>query len=207
VVRYTLRPWIEQIESELTSKLLSDAEQAQGLTVELDPHALLKGDTTATTNAAVQKVNAGLTTPNEERRALGYPKSTDPEADKLKRTGDTSPAGSKTPTSPSSDEPPRTNSAFAAVRPLVDNLCARVNQNTIKAFDANHDTGQQRTIWVNLFAEKQAKYLADQLGPISDALVALGDKPLDAQKFAERYATSIKRMARTGEPATLAWGE
>lgn len=91
IVRYTFRPWIEMAEAELTMKLLTDAEQDQGLTVHINPDALLRGDTQTQVNTVVATTNAGLTTRNEGRDRLGLPPDPDPESNKLKTLGDATP--------------------------------------------------------------------------------------------------------------------
>jgi HK97 family phage portal protein len=92
VVRYTFRPWITQIEGELTLKLLTDSEQEDGFTVHLNPDALLRGSSKEQMDVVAQGVNAGIYTPNEGRDYVGQPRLADPEANKVKRLGDTSPA-------------------------------------------------------------------------------------------------------------------
>lgn len=91
VVRYTFRPWIEQIEDELSLKLLSEEDQAAGLTVRLNPDALLRGDSQVQTTTLATQVTAGIRTRNEARAQLELPPSDDPNANVLKVSGDTSP--------------------------------------------------------------------------------------------------------------------
>lgn len=93
VVRYTFRPWVEQAEDELTVKLLSEADQRSGYSVNLDPDALLRGDTKAVAGVAVATTAGGVTTRNEARATLGLPPDADPESDKLKTLGDSTPPG------------------------------------------------------------------------------------------------------------------
>jgi HK97 family phage portal protein len=93
VVRYTFRPWIEQTEEELTTKLLSESEQDAGYAIKLDPDALLRGDTATQTTTTAAQVTAGIRTRNEARAVLGLPPNADPESDKLKTSGDTTPGG------------------------------------------------------------------------------------------------------------------
>ena len=100
VVRFTFRPWIEQTEDELTGKLLTTAEQDAGYEVKLDANALTRGDTKSVSDTVVQQVNARIRTPNEARDVLELPKSTDPEADKLKALGDTAPKPANAPPTP-----------------------------------------------------------------------------------------------------------
>lgn len=89
VVRYLFRPWIEQIEDELTSKLLTADEIDDGLSIALNPEALLRGDTKTQTDTIVAKANAGLISKNEGRDYLGLPPSDNPEDDKLHTLGST----------------------------------------------------------------------------------------------------------------------
>jgi HK97 family phage portal protein len=90
-VKFCLRSWITQAETELTLKLLTSAEQDQGLSIAMNVGALLRGDTAAVAAAVNSTVAAGVRTPNEGRDLLDLPPSDDPEADKLKRSGDNSP--------------------------------------------------------------------------------------------------------------------
>ena len=90
LVRYTLRPWIVRAEAEMTDKLLSDQEQAGGLSVKLNPDALLRGDTDAVNKSATETTVAGLRTKNEGRELLGLPRLDDPNADRLVTLGSNS---------------------------------------------------------------------------------------------------------------------
>ncbi len=91
VVRYSLRPWIELAESELTSKLLTEAEQDDEYTIRLNPGALLRGSTKEQEEIVGNSVKNGVRTANEGRSLLDLPPSDDPESDKLKTLGDTAP--------------------------------------------------------------------------------------------------------------------
>ena len=91
VVRYTLRPWIEQIEDECSRKLLTDEEQDAGYRVYLDTNALTRGDRTAEVGNATKLKLAGIYTANDALKELGEPDSKDPEASRLKASGDTAP--------------------------------------------------------------------------------------------------------------------
>jgi HK97 family phage portal protein len=90
-VRYLFRPWIEMIEDELTLKLLTPAEQDNGYRIHIDPDELLRGSTSEQGTYAKMMVDAGIWTQNDAREYVGKPRLNDPEADKLKRSGDTSP--------------------------------------------------------------------------------------------------------------------
>jgi len=97
VVRFTFRPIIEMAEAEFTAKLLSPSDQAAGYKLNLNTAALQRGDTAAITTTESQLVGAGIKTRNEARKAMGLPQSKDPDADKLKTSGDTSPVQGKPP--------------------------------------------------------------------------------------------------------------
>lgn len=220
VVRFTFRTMIEQIESELSLKLLSETEQDFGYTVELDPEALLRGDFKTLNDIAVSSVGAGLRTENEGRAMIGLPPDENPESDKLKRLGDTA-GGIGTPPSPAEkanqsipapaqlpvptqNGATAASTAFAALAPVIAAACERVDQKTDKAFQ-NHGKkpDQERTIWSNVFSAEQQKYAVEALRPVSEALVALGGTALDVDKVAERYASNIRKRAITGESVTL----
>lgn len=100
VVRNTFRPWIEQTEDELTLKLLTEDEQDDAFRIHINPDALLRGDTAAVNASAVTTVNAGLRTRNEGRELIGLAPDPDPESNKLKTLGDTSPGGGTGGTAP-----------------------------------------------------------------------------------------------------------
>jgi HK97 family phage portal protein len=196
VVRYTLRPWIEQTEAELSMKLLTDDEQQSGFVVALNPDALLRGDTKTQVDTIATTVSAGIRTPNEGRALLNLPEDQDPDSNRLKRSGDTAPA--KTP-------PAATGaSAYAALAPVIKAACARVDRKSDKAFENNAGkTGQERTIWGNVFAEEQRDYAAESLHPVAEALESLGATRPDVEKLSEQYAAAVRRRASTGEKTAL----
>ena len=211
VVRYTFRPIIEAMEDELSLKLLADSAQDAGFTVHVDPNALVRGDTAALTTAAVSQKTAGLISTNEGRAIVGYPKSNDPEDDKIKTLGDIGATG-KLPAivAPPPVTPPKQNAAlgsselFAALAPVISAACSRVDTKTNKAFETHgKKPDAERTIWCNVFAEGEKQYVTSTLGPVSEALVALGGDPLDVTKIADRYAASLRKRAATGESKSL----
>lgn len=95
IVKWTFRPLLEQAECHLTLKLLSESEQNAGLRIHLDPNKLLRGDVVQESNVVTQQKKAGIRTANEARHEIGLPPSTDPNADLLKTSGDTSPVKSE----------------------------------------------------------------------------------------------------------------
>lgn len=92
VVRYCFRPIIEQAEAELSTKLLSEIDQQAGYAVQINADALLRGDTKAVSDEAEKTVKSALRTRNEGRALLGLAPDPDPESDKLKALGDSTPA-------------------------------------------------------------------------------------------------------------------
>lgn len=336
VVRYTFRPWLELTEDELTLKLLATDDQTAGYAVRLNPAALLRGDTTATTTTTVAQVNAGLVTRNEGRTVLEFPPDGDPDSDKLKTLGDTSPPPAVVPPTPPQQHaadrrpggmtfagqwgglegelvpleirdvdgvttfamnvhrsgavgkaaamanvppgstvetdtaagrhafavgdhaphahpnlvtpalaqtsgPPLPGNpspvhlghvarmaagsrtmgheptvivrkpaavpvpAYAALRPVIEAAAARVEAKSDKAFEAHgKKTGDDLTRWVNVFAEAQARYVADAFTPVADALVALGADRPDVAALGQRYAAEVRRRGAGHEPKPLA---
>ena len=220
VVRYTFRPLIEEFEDEFTAKLLTEAEQEQGYRVKLNPDVLLRGDTSAVNNSAITTVNAGLRTRNEGRELLGLTADPDPESDKLKTLGDTTPQANRAPSdapdapivAPKAENLPgsqpdaakASDAAFAALRPVMAAAIERVEAKADKAFAsyAGKPDGD-RIIWANVFAEQQARYLSESLGPVSESLVQLGGDPLPLPTLASTYASRIRRKASTGEDTGL----
>ena len=257
VVRYTFRPWIEQTEDELTTKLLSEAEQDDGYTVRINPDALLRGDTAAVNASATTTVNGGLRTRNEGRALLGLPPDPDPDSDKLKTLGDTSPPPGGPPAetmgrlktwdidaavgiveklrartvgaavatellvavgiprdraevmvadaNPADPDAGPPADAFAALAPVIAAACDRVDRKTERAFEnATGKTGQERTIWGNVFAEDQQRYVVDTLAPVLETMKLMGITATpDVPKIAERYAAGIRKRVATGETQRL----
>jgi HK97 family phage portal protein len=377
VVRYTFRPWIEQTEDELTTKLLSESDQDEGYAVRLNPGALLRGSTKEQEDGVAASVNAGIRTKNEGRKLLDLPPVADPDADKLKTLGDSSPTGetgpapstptsegetattsgdagtetppagdaattpqgeaeagvvtdqtlngaqitaalevitklaegeigataatellvavgiqraaaeemvketadappkpkpAPSPTPPEDDDAAETSTrkkdddaekharlngyhvtaaldvlkqlrageitrkqaiellvgvgvtranansmvdelkqsasspaqadAYSALTPVLEAACERVDRKTTKAFDnASGKAGNERTIWGNVFAEQQATYVRESLGPIDASLAQFMDRRLNITLISERYAVGIRRSIATGEAA------
>jgi len=89
IVKWTFRPLVEEIEDELSMKLLAEAEQDSGTEIHLDTDCLVRGDRETQSNIVTEQVAAGIRSRNEARREIGLPPSTDPNADVLKISGDT----------------------------------------------------------------------------------------------------------------------
>lgn len=84
VVKYSLRPWVEKAEQELSCKLLTESEQDNGMFIHYSVDSLMRGDTATQTSTTLSLVNGGIITANEGRANLDLPPSTDPTADKLR---------------------------------------------------------------------------------------------------------------------------
>lgn len=84
VVKYSLRPWVEKAEQELSFKLLTEAEQDAGMFIRYAVDSLMRGDTTTLSSTTLSLVNGGIITANEARANLDLPPSSDPTADKLR---------------------------------------------------------------------------------------------------------------------------
>lgn len=201
VVRYTFRPWMDVIEDELTTKLLTEAEQAKGFDIKLDPNALLRGSTKEQSAIVVEEVTAGVRTRNEGRAQLNLAADADPASNKLNALGETGQPASGAPVKGA----PVKNSALAAFKPILAAAVVRVDGKTAKAFEnkAGKPT-PERTVWANVFAEEQSRYVHDALQPVSDALIALGQPAVNVQKIANRYAGAVRRRNADGTIVTLA---
>lgn len=210
VVQYTLKGWIIPLDQECTRKMLTTDERKKGLRVCSDLSHLMEGDTTDQTNNASKRVNTGLTTRNEERAKMSLEPM--PDGDKLYYPVNTAPVGEK-PLAPLGSPPPKSDeendadekkdSAAATLRPVFDSVIARVDQKTRVAFD-NHSARADKIIWANVFAEQQAKFVAESLVPVSASMVRLGAGPLPVKIIGERYAQAIRKQASDGTPADLA---
>jgi HK97 family phage portal protein len=207
VVRFTFRPEIEDTEDELTLKLLPPAEQDQGFHVHIDPHALLRGDTETQTAVVLSKVTAGIITKNEGRADLGYARSEDPDADKLKTLGDTAPpkpdpqGGAIKNSSDAAD----TRQLFtAAMKPLIEDACRRVDAKTDKAFQRKAEKpAEERTIWGNVFATEQESYAHECLRPVVTTIEQVTGEKIDLHRIAERYSAAVRKRAADGTAKTL----
>lgn len=200
VVRYTFRPWIEQTEAELTSKLLSTREIDSGLSIKLNPDALLRGDTAAVNESAIKTTNAGLRTRNEGRRLLGLPPDKDPESDKLRTLGDTS---GKQP-QPADNPPDPKPDAMSALKPVLFAACDRVDAKTDRAF--KHQAAKpadNRAKWADAFASEQQRYASDALKPVAAAIASLGGPQIDVDTLAAKYAANVRQRANGGDYTPL----
>jgi hypothetical protein len=215
VLKYTFRPWLELIDDELTAKLLTDAEQDQGLKIRLDASVIARGDSSATTSTAVAQTNAGLRTPNEARALLELPPDADPSSDKLRPPLGSTGKGAAADPDPlqdpqgsgkqnSSRPAGNAGNAFAVLQPIIEAACARVDAKTTKAFaNAQGKAPADRTIWANVFAEEQARYVTDALTPIAATLRTMDATSIDIPKISQRYAAAVRKLAATGETASL----
>lgn len=198
LVRFFFRNWIDNVEDELTTKLLTEAELEQGFTIKLDPRELLSGDTVAEETIAADSVAAGIRTENEGRALIDLPPVADPSADKLVRLGDTTPQEVRQTNAKAS------NSTFTALQPILEDAADRIEAKAVKAFEgADKKTGQDRTAWSNVFAEQQAGYVRQSFSAISQTIHAMTGSKLDVAKLGQRYSDEIKKRANGNEPTPL----
>ena len=206
VIRFTFLPFIVQAEDELTTKLLSEADQDAGFSIRLDTSALLRGDTQAQNTIAIARKAAGITTTNEARAELGLSNSEDPDADKLKILGDTTPQAQRAlPAAPQqhSDEKTAANT-YATLKPIIDAAIERIEDKTAKAFaNAEKKEPQAKIIWGNVFASQQEQYVIQNFQPIADAMKEMGLPELDLNEIAQRYSAQVRRRNATHEPTDL----
>lgn len=204
VVRFTFRPAIENAEDELTVKLLTPAEQDAGYHVHIDPNALLRGDAQTQTTITIAKKVAGIISNNEARNDLGYAKTNDPEDDKLKTLGDSTPKALPAPIQSSADTNTSRELFMVALKPLINDACARVDAKTDKAFERKTEKPtEERTIWANVFAGEQEAFAHDALKPIAATIEQITGDKLDINTIAERYSAAIRKRAADGSIKTL----
>jgi HK97 family phage portal protein len=210
VVRYLFRPLIEQAEDEL-KKLLTDQELDAGYSIHIDPNALTRGDAVTESTLITQQKNAGIITNNESRQELGYPKTNNPEDDKLKTLGDTTPQAIR------AQEPPQDEAkqhsrpqALEIFAPVIREAARRVETKTDKAMSAAKakylDDPEGMTRWSNVFSEEQARYVTEALEPVLDAMSRVEAHAIDASQIGNKYAQalrgSVARQVR-GESADI----
>lgn len=222
LTKFTLRHWIDQVEDELSVKLLTEAEQEQGYTINLNINGLLRGDTKSVSDIAQNETKSGIRTRNEARALVGLPPDSDPASDQLQTLGATTPTapaaeGDQTPQDQSqpSDAPTTAiaarnasrsepDAAFALLRPIIDAACEAVDDRTAKAFASKAGKPEaERVPWGNVFAETQARIVGESLSPIAVVLKAMGAWELPVALIAERYGASIKRRVKSGDAPTL----
>ena len=72
-VKYTILPVVETMAQELTKKLLTEEEKAQGLKFNFDLNSLLKADTQNRAEYLSKLINAGVLSINDARRIENLP--------------------------------------------------------------------------------------------------------------------------------------
>lgn len=213
VVKYSLYPWVQKAEQELSLKLLTAEEQDNGLFIRYAVDNLMRGDAATQTSTTLSLVNGGIITANEGRANLDLPPSTDPTADKLRvpvnfpiaSAPDAKPIEPTKPQNPpkSPDVPDTAGEEqdFAASHvtadtfaPLINDAVTRIETKTTKAF-SNHANRPDATVWANVFAEEQAKFVRDAFTPVARVMFAATHQKMDVEKIADRYATTIRAKA------------
>jgi len=215
VVRYSLRSWIEKAEQELSSKILTQKEQDDGYYVRYSVDSLLRGDTNTQTQTTLSLVNGGVITANEGRARLDMGPLSDPAADQLRvpvnfpvtTTTDKPADPPAAPSNPENDDNYAARARAATLEslaPVIADAVARVETKTAKAFaNKQNKTPQERVVWGNVFAEEQARYVAEALAPLNAVLSANG-QPLDIDRIGQRYAASIRAKLAGTEAKPLA---
>jgi HK97 family phage portal protein len=198
VVRYSFRPWILLAQDELDNKLLSDQERIAGYGIRLDPSVLQLGDSKSISDQTIAQVQGGVRTRNEGRKVLGLPPNPDPESDKLKSAGDTTPPK---PGATPATVPVKSSAHFAVIKPLLDDAAGRIESKTAKAFDRKGN--KPETVWANVFAEEQAGYVRELFTGLAVAAETLAGRKIDVEQLATRYAAAIRKRAADGTVATL----
>lgn len=203
LVKYSLRAWVEKGEQELSAKLLTQKEQDDGYYVRYSVDSLLRGDTNTQTQTTLSLVNGGIITANEGRARLDLAPLSDPAANQLRVPVNFPVTTTTTPTDPpAAPSNPDEDDNFAEQRraltlqslaPVIADATSRVETKTAKAF-ANKESKpqQERIIWANVFAEEQARYVAEALAPVSAVLSADIGKALDLDRIGQRYAASVR---------------
>jgi HK97 family phage portal protein len=204
VVRFAFRPRLELIEAELSTKLLSEADQDAGFFIHFDSGSLTRGDTAVETATAAQAVAAGLATRNEGRSDIGLAPVEDPAADKL-----------LVPTSVATESPSQAESEthsqekgqqehYSALEPIMAEAIERVERKTFKALENSSKKPEpERLAYQNMLAETQSKYAVEALQPVAMALLSLANRKLNLSAIGNAYGTEIRRRAGGQDPRTL----
>src|SRR5262249_38748562 len=113
-----------------------------------------------------------------------------------------------TPSNPEEDDnfdAQRRALTLQTLAPIIADAVARVETKTVKAFaNKQNKTPQERTIWANVFAEEQARYVAEALGPVNAVLSADIGKTLDLDRIGQRYAANVRAKVAGTEAKPLA---
>ncbi len=72
-IDYSLMPWIDRWEQDAGCQLLTDAERADGLFIEIDPRQFLRGDSKARADMWTKGIASRWFNPNEIRKELNLP--------------------------------------------------------------------------------------------------------------------------------------
>lgn len=211
VVKYSLRPWVEKAEQIMTTTLLTEAEQDQGLYVRYSVDSLLRGDTKTQTSNVLSLVNGGIITANEGRGMLDLGPLDDPTATRLRvpinfpvpgtdAGADDKPADDKSKSAP----PSAGTDDYAKFQPIIDDAISRVEAKTAKAFANKEGKAKpELVVWSNVFAEEQGRYVADALRPVAQVIEGATGTALALDTIAERYAASIRGRAAGAAFKTL----
>lgn len=128
------------------------------------------------------------------------PKDEDKDQPDYSKTGFYSINGKKKGKAPELEAPKLAFDAHAIVSVLIDDAASRVEAKTEKAFENRE--GKDLTVWGNVFAEEQIKYLRTAFKPVIQTATALGIE-LDLEQVGQKYASAIRKRAANGTKETL----
>jgi HK97 family phage portal protein len=177
---------IEQIEDEMTLKLLTPREVADGYSIRVATETLKRGDI----KDAIEKVNAGMETANEARAAWDMPPLDGGE--KLRMPINVAKEINTPGTTVGDNTTARATSpaAYSALAPVIRDAVERVEQKRVKA--VNNRKGKEGfTDWLMGFGNQQGAYLRESLASIQLAAAAHGS------------VVSFDRVARDYEEAVI----
>jgi len=212
VIKYSLVPWIEKAQQELSSKIFTEAEQDQGLFVRYAVESLMRGEPAAQSAMIMAQVNGGFITLNEGRAMQDLSPLPDPAANTIRIPVNFPVAAPAAPapapaTAPAPAEPDTSGDEqdfAAALAPVLADAARRVDQKTEKAFASRTGKPAQEVIaWGNVFATEQERFCLDALAPVASAFAALTGKAINAEAIARHYADSVKSRAAGRESKTL----
>ena len=212
-VKYSLAPWVVKLEQQCNRKLLTPAEQADGLFVKFNLDALQRGDHVQQLDSTTKRLSAGVTDIDEERALYDLPPLADglgklrfvPANWQVLQTPPPAPADPAAPALPppvnADDDAQRFDAARPAavdrshlaplVRSASDRVAAKVTAATANALakypnaatDAGHRDSFDR--FAAAFADEMAGYATDAVAPMLETAHALTPLPAEPADLAD----------------------
>jgi len=208
-IRFTLSSWIVPTEMEIDRKLLSRTERRAGVYTRFETKAVQRGDHAGQIDGATKRVNAGLTTPDEERAEWDLPPYPDGIGSRPRVSANTLPLDpeAKPPASPAGTKPADGGVQQArlitpaAFEQLVSEASARVAAKTAAALGGARKRYHgappaQFAAWAQGFADEQRAYARAAVGPIVELFFDLTHCPggaAAANAVGERYRAELAR--------------